>query len=48
MWGWGQNEFGELGLGHDRIVPSPKKLSVSSVRDLHVGFGHVIAQQRNP
>lgn len=43
LWGWGKNEYGELGLGHSDPVSTPTKMALSNIKNLQTGANHVVA-----
>lgn len=48
VWTWGDNELGQLGLGHDTAKLTPQRVpSLSNIRSIHVGVYCTIAIDAN-
>ena len=48
LFGWGQNQYGQLGLGHDnaQLVHLPQKIPLDEVFAVWCGGGHVFANTK--
>ncbi len=48
VWAWGNNEAGQLGLGHFKPVNTPQKISIAAkIKDLAAGTYHTLAVDDN-
>lgn len=47
VYAWGDNTHGQLGLGDETEVATPKKLAIANVRQISVGEDHTLFLQMN-
>ncbi|MBQ2662980.1 MAG: hypothetical protein IJG16_02410, partial [Clostridia bacterium] len=45
VYGWGDNSYGQLGLGDDTYIAKPQKISVEHVRNISAGKQHSLFVQ---
>lgn len=47
VYSWGQNNYGQLGLGNDSLQESPQKINLSGVNQISAGAYHTFAILEN-